>query len=125
MGEGKLRIRPEFAQSLGSGCAAPPGGNDEYRCELCPIPWAGNLRPQQTTAEAVNGAARPCPGVQTGDQLPKASLGQRIPQAEAPIDGGFSRGRRATELAYTKLACQAGFGISFYDLLTPQWSPVQ
>jgi len=68
--------------------------------------------PQQTAVESVGGAVRRGDRPASADVDTKGRCRRRIPQV--PPTGP------AVKLAWTKLACQAVFVISFYDLLTPQ-----
>ena len=107
-----LRIRADSAQISERVHRPVSGGSPGARRVALRTAGAAAACPQQTAVESVRGAVRRGDRPASADVDTKGRCRRRIPQV--PPTGP------AVKLAWTKLACQAVFVISFYDLLTPQ-----
>ena len=96
----------------------PTGADDERRCDMTRTRTVRIMVIQQTAAIDVDGRFRPRGTLVGGRLRTKTILRQRFPQPERARPAPPGAGAGLIDLGWTKLACQAVFGISFYDLLT-------
>ena len=96
----------------------PTGADDERRCRITRTRTVRIVVIKQTGAIDVDGRVRPRGTPDAGHLRTKIGLRQRFPQPEPARPGPPETGAGPIGLGWTKLACQAVFGISFYDLLT-------